>query len=137
MNTNCTLPKIKIWCGPQNCLIHPNMTEPTVICAADESCVLQTDQVCFTPPCLPWGVCRPLDAVLEPHPPAVQPHCLPNQPELSDSRCARITLLFEKHTMPVVSTQPVISPVTKQWWIQNFPEGVDNLLFRKIIAKTA
>ena len=92
----------KVWCGPQNCLIHPNLTEPVLTCNKDQTCVVQTEETCFTPPCLPWGQCRNLNAIMDPKPPGVHTNCLPNN-EFLDNNCAKITIVFNKAKMPTVS----------------------------------
>ncbi|XP_074656942.1 protein jagged-2-like [Tubulanus polymorphus] len=89
----------KMFCGPRNCLTHPNVTEELVICEPHETCVVQTEETCFTPPCLPWGQCRKQDAVLDPKPPGLKTNCIPNTQNLNND-CARITLLFDKSKMP-------------------------------------
>ncbi|KAK3092241.1 hypothetical protein FSP39_000187 [Pinctada imbricata] len=90
----------KIWCGPKNCLSHPNVSEPIVKCTEDQTCVVQTDENCFTPPCLPWGQCKGMDKITDPAPHNLDTQCLPNQAQLSNN-CAKISLIFDKSKMPV------------------------------------
>ncbi|KAK7103541.1 hypothetical protein V1264_018417 [Littorina saxatilis] len=92
----------KIWCGPHNCLTHPNMTAPAYECATDHTCVVQTQQTCLTPPCLPWGQCVPTASVLMDTrgAPGVQSSCLPNAARLTTT-CARIQLIFDMTKMPM------------------------------------
>ena len=47
-------------CGPQNCIKHPNVSEPIVSCGGRRPHCVATfvDAGCFKPPCLPWGQCQ-------------------------------------------------------------------------------
>ncbi|XP_067680460.1 protein jagged-1-like [Haliotis asinina] len=90
----------KIWCGPRNCLPHPNTSEPVVHCMNDETCVVQTKEICFTPPCLPWGQCKKVDHIKDPMPQGLETACTPNSANLGNN-CAKITLVFDKSKMPM------------------------------------
>ncbi|XP_069118593.1 protein jagged-1b-like isoform X2 [Argopecten irradians] len=89
----------KIWCGPQNCLSHPNLTENVVHCGPTQTCVVQTDDICFTPPCLPWGQCKDVNKIKDPTPQGLQTNCIPNAAQLSNT-CAKLALVFDKSKMP-------------------------------------
>uniref|UniRef100_A0A0L8GNU4 EGF-like domain-containing protein n=1 Tax=Octopus bimaculoides TaxID=37653 RepID=A0A0L8GNU4_OCTBM len=89
----------KVWCGPKNCLSHPNVSEPVDICAHDETCVVKTTQTCFTPPCLPWGHCKHISKIEDSAPRDIQTNCIPNEAKISNN-CAKINLLFDKSRMP-------------------------------------
>ncbi|XP_013414285.1 protein jagged-1b isoform X2 [Lingula anatina] len=94
----------KLWCGPLNCLSHPNSSKPVEACPAGQRCIAETNKVCFTPPCLPWGHCvdsaSPQGPSEAPHiPPGVNTQCVPNAAEPSNT-CAKITLVFDKSKMP-------------------------------------
>ncbi|CAH1791312.1 unnamed protein product, partial [Owenia fusiformis] len=89
----------KIWCGPKNCLSHPNISEPVEICIPGQTCVVQTHQTCFTPPCLPWGQCKALDRITDPVPYGIDTTCIPNN-DITPNSCAKITLIFDKSKMP-------------------------------------
>ena len=72
-------------------------------CAADQTCVVQTQQTCLTPPCLPWGQCVPSASVVrDTTPPGADASCLPNAAQLTTT-CARIQLIFDMSKMPMVS----------------------------------
>ncbi|XP_064600471.1 protein jagged-1-like isoform X2 [Liolophura sinensis] len=103
----------KVWCGPKNCLYHPNQTEPVFSCGEQETCVIQTEQTCFTPPCLPWGQCRPMNRVTDPTPAGVQTTCIPNSAKLSNN-CAKITLIFDKSKMPAGVTVETVCRSLRQ-----------------------
>ncbi|XP_055880316.1 protein jagged-1-like [Biomphalaria glabrata] len=90
----------KIWCGPKNCLSHPNVTAPVFQCGPQETCIVQTHMTCLTPPCLPFGECRALGAMKELHNPGLEWTCIPNQAHLG-SNCAKIILIFDKSKMPL------------------------------------
>ena len=79
------------------------MTAPVMECAADQTCVVQTQQTCLTPPCLPWGQCVPSASVVrDTTPPGADASCLPNAAQLTTT-CARIQLIFDMSKMPMVS----------------------------------
>ncbi|XP_025103918.1 protein jagged-1b-like [Pomacea canaliculata] len=91
----------KIWCGPRNCLTHPNLTESAMECALDHTCVVQTQKMCLTPPCLPWGLCVPtVSVVSDATPPGADPSCVPNAAHLTTT-CARMQLVFDMSKMPM------------------------------------
>ncbi|KAK2169632.1 hypothetical protein LSH36_8g06022 [Paralvinella palmiformis] len=101
----------QVWCGPRNCVIHPNMTEPPVVCKPDESCVLTSELTCFTPPCLPWGTCKHenkvYDSVL---PKSFDARCA----EKEDSECVRLTLVFDVDKVPIgVSIEGICSSLRR------------------------
>ena len=86
--TVCT----RVWCGPKNCL-----AEPSAICGMTEVCVPTTREACFSPPCIPWGECRPLQIGRQvglPSGPAAAT-CWPNLARLSPT-CARLTLVLDR-----------------------------------------
>lgn len=89
----------KIWCGPGNCLTHPNVSEPIAMCTAEETCVVQTTQTCLTSHCLPWGQCRHVSRIEDGGPRGMRSTCLPNRAVLSNN-CARIDILFDKSRLP-------------------------------------
>lgn len=102
----------QVWCGPENCLMSVNMTEPLGVCAGDEVCVTQESPPCFTSRCLPWGQCqRPggSDAVdTPPHRHLNNITSIHQHPQQCDSDsetapCGSVTLVFDKRRMPVVS----------------------------------
>lgn len=89
----------QIWCGPLNCLHHPNISDNVYKCADDQTCVVQTDKMCFTPPCLPWGNCEDLNKHTIPY--IVDRNCVSKRAELSNN-CAKISLVFDKSNTPTV-----------------------------------
>ena len=89
----------QIWCGPLNCLHHPNISDNVYKCADDQTCVVKTDKMCFTPPCLPWGNCEDLDKHTIPY--IVDRNCVSKRAELSNN-CAKISLVFDKSKTPTV-----------------------------------
>nr|CUK27655.1 Serrate [Euperipatoides kanangrensis] len=104
----------KMWCGPRNCLHHPNLTEPTIECETDEVCVTLTKETCLTPPCLPWGQCH-TNMGASPALPEVPQSCFPNQPDIEDREdCGRMTLVFDKTKLPKgISVENVCSYLRK------------------------
>ena len=82
------------------------MTEPTMSCSLEQMCVVQTDLSevhCFSPPCLPRGVCVHINQARQPQPhPPGHAHCVPNAATLA-ANCAKVTLVFDKVKMPPVS----------------------------------
>ena len=92
----------RVWCGPPNCLYHPNQTRPAVTCGAHETCVTRSNEICFTPPCLPWGTCHALDKISEVVHSGVNTNCLPNSAVINNN-CVKLTLVFDKSKMPTVS----------------------------------
>ncbi|GAB1604635.1 protein jagged-1b-like [Argonauta hians] len=93
--THCT----KVWCGPKNCLSHPNVSEPVAVCGHDETCVVKTTQTCFTPPCLPWGYCQHISMIEYSGPTGVKTECIPNEATINNN-CAIISLVFDKSRVP-------------------------------------
>ena len=91
-----------MWCGPKNCLSHPNLTTPVFQCETEQTCVVQTHMTCLTPPCVPFGECRDLQQVNDIPNPGKEWTCIPNQAHLG-SNCAKIILIFDKSKMPLVS----------------------------------
>nr|KAG5712927.1 hypothetical protein BaRGS_007524 [Batillaria attramentaria] len=101
ININDCNPASLIWCGPHNCLTHPNLTEAVMECAPDHTCVVQTQQTCLTPPCLPWGTCVPTASVVrDTTPPGADASCVPNAALLTTT-CAKIQLIFDMSKMPM------------------------------------
>ena len=96
---------VQVWCGPSNCLSHVNESRPAVPCAQDEVCTPLPTLQCFTPPCLPWGYCHHANRPLEDHTPALgtPASCDPGSDDILDTNCGRITLLFDRTRVPVVS----------------------------------
>ncbi|ESO93586.1 hypothetical protein LOTGIDRAFT_71205, partial [Lottia gigantea] len=101
----------KLWCGPRNCLPHPNNSEPVFTCQPEQTCVLQSEETCFTPPCIPWGHCKTLETIKDLTPQGVQTKCIPNVEYLSNN-CAKLTLIFDKAKMPTgVSIESICSTI--------------------------
>ena len=91
----------QIPCGPENCAIKINMNTSANQCKETETCVISKDQICFSPPCLPWGECKPKDAIIA-KASAQSQQCIPNEP-VFDPNCAKLTLKFEIPKVPLVS----------------------------------
>ena len=96
-----------MWCGPKNCLRHANLSEPVVTCGRDERCVLHVDDQCFSPPCLPRGVCKKRggdvsDVINPPYTHATQ--CRPGEANYGFN-CIKMMLVFDMDRVPIVSWQ--------------------------------
>ncbi|KAK3591303.1 hypothetical protein CHS0354_004353 [Potamilus streckersoni] len=103
----------KIWCGPQNCAAHPNISVPAVTCGPHESCVVETEWTCITKPCLPWGQCKDLAQIKETQPKGLHTQCVPNSDHLSH-HCTRITLVFDKSKMPAGVSVEALCDIIRQ-----------------------
>lgn len=92
----------KVWCGPPNCLENTKHSQNLIQCAEGQTCVIQTDRLCFSPPCIPFGQCQDLELTLNPVPYYIDSKCSSHKSSLSTT-CAKISLLFDKSKTPAVS----------------------------------
>lgn len=93
----------QIWCGPSNCLNNSRYVGNVIECSEGQTCVIKTDKICFTPPCVPWGHCEDLRENKDTIPYHVDSNCESNSPQLSNN-CAKISLIFDKSKTPAVSS---------------------------------
>ncbi|XP_076100545.1 protein jagged-2-like [Mytilus galloprovincialis] len=103
----------QIWCGPSNCLNNSRYVGNVIECSEGQTCVIQTDKICFTPPCVPWGHCEDLRENKDTIPYHVDSNCESNSPQLSNN-CAKILLIFDKSKTPAgVSVETICNTIRR------------------------
>lgn len=88
----------QVVCGRRPCLPQSSSSQSQPSCPAGHECLKHNFFTCFSPPCHQWGVCSTSGASL----PQVTTKCQPNSGHL-DNSCVRMTLVFNRDKVPVVS----------------------------------
>ncbi|XP_060727662.1 protein jagged-2 isoform X1 [Tachysurus vachellii] len=88
-NIKCT----KVHCGGRPCLLSSRDLD----CAGGQECAPHRFLFCLRPPCQQWGVCS------DPNHPPISTECQPNS-DYRDSECARVSLVFDTHSLPLGTT---------------------------------
>ncbi|TSV02076.1 Protein jagged-2 [Bagarius yarrelli] len=88
-NNKCT----KVYCGGRPCLL----TSQDQDCVGGQECTPQHFLLCLRPPCQLWGLCS------DPNSPPISTECQPNS-DYTDSKCARVTLVFDTDILPTGTT---------------------------------
>ena len=90
-------------CGPKFCSKDGHTGRNILKCGPAETCVVDSSEKCFTPPCLSVGRCQYVELyrVQEEIQPLVSPDCQPDSARASPS-CVVLTLIFDMKLLPVV-----------------------------------
>ncbi|CAB1343044.1 unnamed protein product, partial [Coregonus sp. 'balchen'] len=107
-----------VLCGRRTCLL-PGSAKSTgeecaQACPGGRECQEHSYLACFSPPCHRWGVCSSSSSGGGEPAPHDHTECQPNSGHL-DNSCARITLIFNRAKVPVVSVfvHTNVSPVVQ------------------------